>query len=100
LVTIPIHRLSSDILIGLQKSILKRPNQTMKRIAVIVEQAADGGYGVYAPDLPGCVGMGETKEEAMQNMIEAIQLHFEGMKAEGITIPESRSEAENLVLAI
>lgn len=72
----------------------------MIRYAIIIEKAADGGYGAYAPDLPGCVGMGATKDEALQNMMEAIQFHLEGMQEEGLPIPEPTSEAENLVFAL
>jgi predicted RNase H-like HicB family nuclease len=56
----------------------------MKKYAIIIEKAPDGGYGAYAPDLPGCVGMGATKEEALKNMAEAIQFHLEGMAEEGL----------------
>lgn len=69
----------------------------MRKYAVIIEKAPDGGYGVYAPDLPGCVGMGATKDEALKNMAEAIQFHMEGLTEEGLPIPEPNAEAENLV---
>ncbi len=72
----------------------------MVRYAIIIEKAPDGGYGAYVPDLPGCVGMGSTKDETMENIAEAIHFHLEGMKAEGIPIPQPTSEAENLMLAI
>lgn len=72
----------------------------MKRFVVIVEKAFDGGYGAYVPDLPGCVSMGGTKEETLENIAEAIQFHIEGLKAEGLPIPEPVSEAENLLLQI
>jgi predicted RNase H-like HicB family nuclease len=52
------------------------------------------------PDLPGCVGMGSTRDEVMQNIAEAISFHLEGMKAEGLPIPPSTTEAENLILAV
>ncbi len=71
----------------------------MIRYAVIIEKAEDG-YGAYVPDLPGCVGMGETKEETLENIAEAIRFHLEGMKAEGLPIPFPSSEAENIMLAI
>jgi predicted RNase H-like HicB family nuclease len=73
---------------------------TMVRYAIIIEKATDGGYGAYVPDLPGCVGMGSTKEEVMENIAEAIRFHLEGMKAEGLPIPIATTEAENLSLAI
>ncbi len=72
----------------------------MYRFAVIIEQAPDGGFGAYAPDLPGCVGMGATRNETMENMIEAIRFHIEGMIEEGLPIPVATSEAENLVIAL
>jgi len=72
----------------------------MVRYAVIIEKAPDGGYGAYVPDLPGCVGMGATKEETLENIAEAIRYHLEGMKAEGLPIPLPTTEAENLILAI
>ena len=71
----------------------------MKKYAIIIEKAPDGGYGAYAPDLPGCVGMGANKEEAIQNVTEAILFHLEGLAEEGLPIPESTSEAENLIIA-
>ena len=72
----------------------------MIRYAIIIENAPDGGFGAYVPDLPGCVGMGATKDEAIENIAEAIRFHLEGMKEEGLTIPLPTSDAENLVLSI
>jgi predicted RNase H-like HicB family nuclease len=72
----------------------------MRKYAIVIERAADGGYGAYAPDLPGCVGIGATKEETLQNMVEAIQFHIEGLKEEGMPIPESDAEVESLVFAL
>lgn len=72
----------------------------MVRYAVIIEKAKDGGFGAYVPDLPGCVGMGNSKEEALDNIAEAIRFHLEGMKEEGLNIPIPTTEAENLTLAL
>lgn len=55
----------------------------MIRFAIIIEKANDGGYCTYVPDLPGCVGMGATKEETMQNIIDGIKFHLDGLKLEG-----------------
>jgi len=70
----------------------------MIRYAVIIEKAGDCGYGAYVPDLPGCVGMGDTREEIMENIAEAIRFYLEGMKTEGLPISLPTSEAENLVM--
>ena len=69
----------------------------MLRYAIIIEKAADGGFGAYVPDLPGCVGMGATREEAINNVAEGIKFHLEGLKEEGMEIPMPNSEAENLM---
>jgi predicted RNase H-like HicB family nuclease len=47
------------------------------KITVILEPQKEGGYTVYAPSLPGCVSQGETKEEAIKNIKEAIELWLE-----------------------
>lgn len=73
---------------------------TMIKYAIIIEKATDGGYGAYAPDLPGCVGMEASKNEAIENMIEASYFHLEGLKEEDLAIPIPNAEAENLVLRI
>ena len=69
----------------------------MLRYAIIIEKSTDGGFGAYVPDLPGCVGMGATYEETVQDIIEAIKFHLDGMKQEGLPIPIPSSQAENLV---
>ena len=69
----------------------------MIRYAIIIEKAADGGYGAYVPDLQGCVGMGSSYDETVQNIIEAIKFHLDRIKEEGLPIPIPTSQAENLV---
>ena len=63
------------------------------RYAVIIEKG-DSSFGAYVPDLPGCVAVGETKEEAIKLIQEAIEFHLEGIKQEGSTIPLPASTAE------
>ncbi len=46
------------------------------KIDVIFEKQIEGGYTVYVPQLPGCISQGDTKEEAMQNITEAIDLYI------------------------
>lgn len=70
----------------------------MKKYAIIVEKAEDGGFGAYAPDIPGVGGVGDTREEAIQNLIEGVQFYFESLQEEGYPLPEATSEAENLIL--
>ena len=56
------------------------------------------GYSAYAPDLPGCIATGETKEQVEQNMFEAIKFHLEGLKELGESIPSPNTESEFFVL--
>ena len=65
----------------------------MKRFLVIIEKA-EGNYSAYSPDLPGCVATGKTKDLAARNMHQAIELHLEGLKEDGLPIPKSHSSAE------
>ena len=49
------------------------------RYAVVVE-AGETGFGAYVPDLPGCVAAGDTREEVVRLIQEAIEFHIEGLK--------------------
>ena len=44
---------------------------------IILEPSEDGGFTAYVPSLPGCISEGETKESAMENIKEAIELYLE-----------------------
>jgi predicted RNase H-like HicB family nuclease len=57
------------------------------RYAIVIEKA-EGNYGAFVPDLPGCVAAGDTVEETRSQIQEAIAFHLEGMKADGFQIPE------------
>lgn len=47
------------------------------KLRIVLEPSDEGGYTVYVPSLPGCISEGETVEEAMNNIREAIQLYQE-----------------------
>ena len=70
----------------------------MRRFLVIIEPT-DTGFSAYAPDIPGCVATGATREETEQNMHEAIQFHVDGLREDRLAIPESRSFAEYMAVA-
>jgi predicted RNase H-like HicB family nuclease len=63
------------------------------RYAMIIEQG-DRNFSAYLPDLPGCIATGKTIDEVRQNMTEAIELHLEGMREDGLPIPEPTSLAD------
>ena len=68
-------------------------SEAMKRYAVVIEKA-DGNYSAYVPDLPGCVATGPTVEAIEAEIRDAIRFHIEGLRADGLEIPEPTSIAE------
>jgi len=60
----------------------------MLSFKVIIEPQEEGGYVVYAPNLPGCFSQGETREEARANIKEAIKLYLDTLKAEKVPLPQ------------
>ena len=57
------------------------------KYVVVFERAGDG-WSAYAPDLPGCIAAGKTREETERLMREAIEFHLEGLREDGEPIPE------------
>ncbi len=47
------------------------------RFKVVLEPSDEGGYTVYVPALPGCISEGDTIEEALKNIREALELYLE-----------------------
>ncbi len=52
---------------------------------VVLEECEEGGYTIYVPSLPGCISEGDTKEEALNNIKEAIELYLEPIEDELIS---------------
>lgn len=68
------------------------------RYAIVIEKG-NGNYGAYVPDLPGCVATGATIEETERSIQEAIEFHLEGMRADGLPIPEPSSTVDYVEVA-
>lgn len=60
---------------------------------VIVERG-HAGWGAYVPDLPGCIAAGDTRDEALKLIREAVEFHIEGLREQGEPVPEPRSFSE------
>ena len=71
----------------------------MREYLVIFERAADGGWGAYAPDLPGLGVVGDTREEANTLIREGIAIHIAGLREDGLPIPEPVTTAERISIA-
>ena len=59
---------------------------------LIVIEKAKRNYSAYVPDLPGCIATGRTLVEVRKQMREAIEFHLEGLRADGVSIPEPNSQ--------
>ena len=68
------------------------------RYTIILEKT-DTGYSAYAPDLPGCIAAGDSYDETVQLMREAIEFHLEGMRLNGEAVPDPASVAETVEVA-
>jgi predicted RNase H-like HicB family nuclease len=62
----------------------------MKRYAIVIEKAKSN-YAAYVPDLPGCIATGKTVKETERRLREAIEIHVEGMREDGLIVPEPSS---------
>ena len=65
------------------------------RYVVILEEGPEG-WGAYVPDLPVCVAAGETRQETLDLIREAIEFHLDGMKERGDLMPEPHSHTEGV----
>ncbi len=65
-------------------------------LQIVLEPSEDGGYTAFVPALPGCVTEGDTREEALDHLREAIELYLEPIEDDGDFAPE----AEVLELAL
>jgi predicted RNase H-like HicB family nuclease len=69
----------------------------VRNYKVILEPNEDGGYTVYVPILPGCISEGDTREEALSNIKEAIELYLESLEEDGEPIPSEKDIEEAVV---
>jgi predicted RNase H-like HicB family nuclease len=66
------------------------------KLKVVLEASDEGGFTVYVPSLPGCISEGETEEDALANIREAIELYLEDIEDE--VIPGEKARIKELVL--
>lgn len=71
----------------------------MKTYTVLLERDDDGGFSVWVPDLPGCASQGDSYQDAVRNIGEAIGLYIESLRADGLPIPEPRTQADGVQVA-
>ena len=62
----------------------------MEHYAIVVEKA-NSNYSAYVPDLPGCAATGATVEETERRLRDAIEVHVQGLRDDGLPVPEPSS---------
>ena len=60
----------------------------------VVFEKTPSNYSAYLPDLPGCVATGATRDEVERNIREAVTFHIDGMRQDGLPIPEPAAWTE------
>jgi predicted RNase H-like HicB family nuclease len=68
------------------------------RYAIVIEKG-EGNYSAYVPDLPGCVATGSSVKETERSIREAIEFHLDGLRADGLPIPQPTSQVEYVEIA-
>jgi predicted RNase H-like HicB family nuclease len=64
------------------------------KYAIVIEKAEGSNYSAYAPDLPGCVATGDTLEEVKRLMREGIEFHLDGLREDGLPIPNPMTQVD------
>ena len=60
------------------------------RYTAFIHKDPDTDYGVSFPDLPGCIAVGETVEQALESATQALAFHIEGIEEDGDDVPRPR----------
>jgi predicted RNase H-like HicB family nuclease len=68
------------------------------KFAVVIERTPNN-YAAYVPDLPGCVATASTREELLDEIREAIELHIEGLREDGEPVPQPQATTEVVEVA-
>ncbi|MDO8474913.1 MAG: type II toxin-antitoxin system HicB family antitoxin [Candidatus Rokubacteria bacterium] len=63
------------------------------RYMVVIERGHTS-WGAHVPDLPGCVAVGETRAEVLRLIREAMELHIDGLRQDGLPVPAPSSEGK------
>lgn len=66
---------------------------------LVVIEKGSSSYGAYVPDLPGCIAVGETRDEVTRLIHEAMAFHIEGLIEDGQPVPQPASQAELVEVA-
>jgi predicted RNase H-like HicB family nuclease len=68
------------------------------KIKIVLEPSDEGGFTVYVPSLPGCISEGETEEEAINNIKEAIELYLEPIDDDVLSSSSSKTVVKEITM--
>jgi predicted RNase H-like HicB family nuclease len=68
------------------------------KLKIVLEESDDGGFTVYVPSLPGCISEGDTEEEAIENIKEAIELYLEPLDDDVLSTTAEKPVVKEIVV--
>jgi predicted RNase H-like HicB family nuclease len=71
----------------------------IEKYLIVIEQANDGSFSAYLPDVPGCVSCGDSVDEVKALIQEALDFHLEGMRSAGLPVPVPTSISDYVGIA-
>ncbi len=66
---------------------------------LVVYEWAGSNWSAYSPDVPGCIAVGDTREEVERNYKEALEIYLDELKARGLPLPEPHADAGRVAVA-
>ncbi|MEN6350519.1 MAG: type II toxin-antitoxin system HicB family antitoxin [Syntrophomonas sp.] len=69
------------------------------KYSIVIENAGKS-YSAYSPDVPGCIATGKTISEAKENLQKALEFHIQGLKEDGLPVPEPASQVDYLTVSV
>ena len=71
-----------------------------ERDYIVIYEHTDHNWAADAPDVPGCIATGRTRAKAARNLREVLAFHLEGLRREGLPLPEPLTEAGRVTIPI
>jgi predicted RNase H-like HicB family nuclease len=68
------------------------------KLKIVLEPSDEGGFTVYVPSLPGCISEGDTEEEAINNIKEAIELYLEPIDDDVLSLSSSKTVVKEITM--
>jgi predicted RNase H-like HicB family nuclease len=69
------------------------------RYSVVIEKG-ERNYSAYLPDVPGCIATGHTPAATLKRLSKALEMHFAGMREDGLPIPEPTTRVDYISLEV